>query len=293
VLNFFNEILFTYGDNDEKIIRVIALFFILITVVIAFLVTKTLKALTHKFMDNNPDSKGRVDSFVQIQKYIMSFIAFLVCLKFLKADLTSIIVSASAILVVISFGLQSLFTDFISGVIILFDGTIKSNDIIEVDNTIGKVEKITLRNTTLISRDDYTIIMPNKKFITENVTNWSHNNHIMRFNIEVGVAYGSDTKLVAQLLMNCLESHSLVSKHKKGFVGFKDFGDSALVFELYFWTSEIFRIEILKSDLRFMIDKAFRENGVTIPFPQRDLRIIQPNYAQGAEIKVEQKKPEK
>ncbi len=274
MLNFFNEILFTYGEPEEKVIRVKALFFILLTIAIAFGITKLLKAITHKFMEKNPDSKGRIDSFVQIQKYIMSFLAFLVCLKFLKVDLTSIIVSASAILVVISFGLQSLFTDFISGVIILFDGTIKSNDIIEVDNTIGKVEKITLRNTTLITRDDYTIIMPNKKFITENVTNWSHNNNIMRFKIEVGVTYGSDTKLVANLLMSCLETHSLVSKNRKGFVGFKDFGDSALIFELYFWTSEIFRIEILKSDLRFMIDKVFRDNGITIPFPQRDLHII-------------------
>jgi len=291
VLNFFNEIPFSYGDSNEKIIRVKALFFILITIIIAFVITKVLKALTLKFMDKNADSKGRVDSFIQIQKYIISFITFLICLQFLKVDLTSIIVSASAVLVVISFGLQSLFTDFISGVIILFDGTIKSDDIIEVDHTIGKVQKITLRNTTLITRDDYTIIMPNKKFITENVTNWSHHNDIMRFKIEVGVAYGSDTKLVAKILMNCLENHSLVNKSRKGFVGFKDFGDSALIFELYFWTSEIFRIEILKSDLRFMIDKGFRDNGISIPFPQRDLHIINPSGKKNNESENDQQNP--
>lgn len=225
-------------------------------------------------MDRNPDSKGRIDSFIQIQKYFIWFITILVCLELLKVDLTSIIVSASAILVVLSFGLQGLFADFISGIIILFDGTIKSNDVIEVDSTIGIVKKITLRNTTLITRDDFAIIMPNKKFITENVTNWSHHNNIMRFKIEVGVAYGSDTRFVSKLLMACAEEHSLVSKQRKGFVGFKDFGDSALIFELYFWTTEIFRIEILKSDLRFMIDKTFRENGITIPFPQRDIHVI-------------------
>ena len=136
------------------------------------------------------------------------------------------------------------------------------------------MKKITLRNTTLITRDDYVIIMPNKKFITENVTNWSHHNNIMRFSVNVGVAYGSDTKLISKLLMNCLEEHSLISKQRKGFVAFKDFGDSALVFELYFWTTEIFRIEILKSDLRFMIDKTFRENNITIPFPQRDVHLF-------------------
>ncbi|MEN8927830.1 MAG: mechanosensitive ion channel domain-containing protein [Flavobacteriales bacterium] len=225
-------------------------------------------------MDKNPDSSGRVDSFIQIQKYFVAFIGFLVVLNILKFDLTSLIVSASAILVVISFGLQSLFTDFIAGIIILFDGTIKANDIIEVGGTIGKVEKITLRNTTLITRDDYTIIMPNKKFITENVTNWSHNNNIMRFSVSVGVAYGSDTRLVSKLLMKCMDEHSLVSKSRKGIVMFKDFGDSALVFDLYFWTTEIFRIEVLKSDLRYMIDRTFRDHNITIPFPQRDIHVI-------------------
>jgi small-conductance mechanosensitive channel len=274
LLSFFNKVLFTYGDHEEKIVRVKSLFFIFITILVAILLYKAIKAITKKYMDKNPDSKGRVDSFIQIQKYFLGFIAFLVVLNFLKFDLTSFIVSASAVLVVISFGLQSLFTDFISGIIILFDGTIKSNDIIEVGGIIGKVDKITLRNTTLTTRDDYMIIMPNKKFITENVTNWSHNNNIMRFNISVGVAYGSDTRIVSKLLLKCMEDHSLVSKSRKGIVMFKDFGDSALIFELYFWTNEIFRIEILKSDLRYMVDKTFRDNNIKIPFPQRDVHVI-------------------
>jgi small-conductance mechanosensitive channel len=267
-------VLFTYGDNEGKIIRVKSLIFILITIIVALLLYKVIKAITKKYLDKNPDSKGRAESFIQIQKYFIAFIVALVILNILKFDLSSLIFSASAILVIISFGLQSLFADFISGIIILFDGTIKSNDIIGVGDTIGKVDKITLRNTTLVTRDDYTIIMPNKKFITENVTNWSLTNNIMRFNISVGVAYGSDTKLVSKLLMKCMEEHTLISKSRKGIVMFKDFGDSALVFELYFWTKEIFRIEVLKSDLRYMIDKSFRENDIRIPFPQRDIHVI-------------------
>ena len=274
MLNFFNKVLFTYGDNEGKIIRVKSLIFILITIIVALLLYKVIKAITKKYLDKNPDSKGRAESFIQIQKYFIAFIVALVILNILKFDLSSLIFSASAILVIISFGLQSLFTDFISGIIILFDGTIKSNDIIGVGDTIGKVDKITLRNTTLVTRDDYTIIMPNKKFITENVTNWSLTNNIMRFNISVGVAYGSDTKLVSKLLMKCMEEHTLISKSRKGIVMFKDFGDSALVFELYFWTKEIFRIEVLKSDLRYMIDKSFRDNDIRIPFPQRDIHVI-------------------
>jgi len=113
----------------------------------------------------------------------------------------------------------------------------------------------------------------------------------MRFGITVGVAYGSDTKLVSKLLLKCLDEHSLVSKQRKGFVSFKDFGDSALVFELYFWTTEIFRIEIVKSDLRYMIDKSFRENGITIPFPQRDLHIIP--KAESVKIEIDNEEPSK
>lgn len=293
LFDFLNKILFSYGDEVVKVIRIKALLYVLITFAVAFLVIKTLKYITRRFKKNNPDSHGRIESFVQIQKYIVWFIALLVCFKIFKVDLSSFIVSAGAVVVVLSFGLQGLFADFISGIIILFDGTIKSKDIIEVGTTIGKVEKITLRNTTLITRDDYTIIMPNKKFITENVTNWSHNNNIMRFSVRVGVAYGSDTKLVSKLMMVCAESHSLVSKQRKGFVGFKDFGDSALIFELYFWSTEIFRIEILKSDLRFMIDKSFRENGITIPFPQRDLHIIQPKETSKAIHKETDNSPQK
>jgi len=276
LFDFLNNTLYTYGDNDEKIIRIKALLLILITITLAFFVIRGLRLLSKKDKEMNPDNLSRIDSFIQIQKYVVWFIALLVCLKFLKFDLTSVLLSASAILVVLSFGLQGLFADLISGIIILFDGTIKSHDVIEVGHTIGKVQRITLRNTSLITRDDYTIIMPNRKFINENVTNWSHTNNTMRFNVNVGVIYGADTRLVSKLMINCANDHSLVSKQRKAFVMFKNFGDSALIFELYFWTNEIFRIEVVKSDLRFMIDKAFRDNGITIPFPQRDLHIIEP-----------------
>ena len=103
MLNFFNKVLFAYGDEGEKIIRVKSLFFILIAIVVAVILHKIIKVVTKKYMDRNPDNTGRVDSFIQIQKYFLAFITFLVILNLLKFDLTSFIVSASAILVVISF----------------------------------------------------------------------------------------------------------------------------------------------------------------------------------------------
>ena len=136
-----------------------------------------------------------------------------------------------------------------------------------------KIQEIGLRTSEAITRDDITVLVPNSMITTSKVINWSHQSERTRFNIKVGVAYGSDTKLVSKILMDCAEEHTLLNKTRKGFVNFKEFGESSLDFELYFWASEIFRIEIVKSDLRFMIDKAFRENGITIPFPQRDVHM--------------------
>ena len=122
------------------------------------------------------------------------------------------------------------------------------------------------------------IIVPNHKFIIENITNWSHNSESTRFKVEVGVAYGSDVQLVKSILLNCANEQAEVIKEKDGdshkpFVRFIDFGDSALQFEIFFWTTNIFHVEYIKSDLRFAIDREFRAKGITIPFPQRDVHI--------------------
>ncbi|NRA51650.1 MAG: mechanosensitive ion channel, partial [Phaeodactylibacter sp.] len=101
--------------------------------------------------------------------------------------------------------------------------------------------------------------------------NWSHNDNKARFHISVGVAYGSDTELVKQLLLNVARSNAEVIRHPSPLVRFVNFGDSSLDFELHFWSSEFIRIEDVKSEMRFKIDQAFRENNITIPFPQRDI----------------------
>jgi small-conductance mechanosensitive channel len=128
----------------------------------------------------------------------------------------------------------------------------------------------------VLTRDGIMIIVPNHKFIIEKITNWSHNSESTRFKVEVGVAYGSDVERVKTLLLDCAQSHPKIITNKedhKPFVRFVDFGDSALKFEIFFWTTDIFNVEHIKSDLRFSIDKQFRDNAITIPFPQRDLHI--------------------
>ena len=180
----------------------------------------------------------------------------------------------SALLIGLGLGIQHIFNDLVSGFIILFDRSIKIGDVVEIENElVGQVVKINLRTCMVITRDDVEVIIPNSKFTTENVTNWTHNSIRTRFNIDVGVAYGSDVKLVEKLLLQAAKENKLVTKENPPIVHFIDFGESSLDFKIYFYSEDNFRIEKIKSDLRFAIDKKFRENKVTIPFPQRDLHL--------------------
>lgn len=217
---------------------------------------------------------GRFHSIYLIIKYFLWTFSILICINIVGVKISVILAGGAALLVGIGLGLQNVFSDFVAGFIILFEGTIEIQDVVEVDGVVGKVTKISLRQTEVITRDDYTILVPNHKFTGENVINWSHNNDKSRFHVTVGVAYGSDTELVVKILMSCMTSHPSIEKSPYPFVRFNNFGESSLEFQLFFWSKNVFSIENIKSDLRYKIDKSFRENNIQIPFPQRDLHII-------------------
>ena len=136
---------------------------------------------------------------------------------------------------------------------------------------VGKVIKIGIRASLIETVDNVTVIVPNSKLTTENVINWSHYDRKVRFSIEVGVAYGSDTRLVEKLLLQAAADHPYAVRHPSPFIRFMAFGESSLDFKLYFWSYSLFEIESIKSDMRFKIDNLFKENGIVIPFPQRDV----------------------
>jgi len=218
--------------------------------------------------------KGKSENIYLIIKYVVYVIAISLFVESLGFNITILIASLSALLIGLGLGIQHLFNDFVSGFIILFDRSIKIGDVVEIDNElVGRVVKINLRTSMIITRDDVEVIIPNSKFTSENVTNWTHNSIITRFSIEVGVAYGSDVQLVERLLAETAYENKLIVKKPKPTVHFVNFGDSSLDFKLYFYSEDNFRIEKIKSDLRFSIDQKFRENNVTIPFPQRDVHV--------------------
>jgi small-conductance mechanosensitive channel len=221
------------------------------------------------------DYKANYHSIYLLINYVAWVFFVSIILSYIGLDLSLLVASSAALFVGVGLGLQQTFNDFVSGIIILLEGTIKVGDIVEIDNMVVQVVEIKLRTSRVVNRGDITVIVPNHKFIADNVINWTYNDKKARFSVTVGVDYSSDVRLVEKLLYEVADRHeSLISDEvHKHYVRFADFGDSYFVFELFFHTDNTFRVERTKSDLRFMILEAFQKNGIKIPFPQRDIHV--------------------
>jgi small-conductance mechanosensitive channel len=224
------------------------------------------------FYRNKKMNIGSQYAFNQLLKYIIFTVATLYILDTVGVKLTVIWGGAAALLIGAGFGLQQTFNDFFSGILLLFERTVEVGDVVQLaDGLIGTVRKIGLRTSFVQTFDDRTVIVPNSQLVVNDVINFSHTDEKARFVVAVGVAYGSDTELVKQLLFEAAKVHDKVIKFPVPFVRFVDFGDSSLNFELHFWSRELVRIDDVRSDLRFKIDQLFREHDIVIPFPQRDV----------------------
>jgi small-conductance mechanosensitive channel len=246
---------------------------ILIVLLGAFIIYRILRKVMRMQERKSKIDQGKSYAILQITKYILIVLVITYVLESIGINTTFVIASSAALLVGVGLGIQHIFNDIISGFILLFGRPISIGDIVEVDDEVGRVIDIGFRRSMIITRDDINMIIPNSKFVSDKVVNWSFRNRLTRFHVKVGVAYGSDTELVSRLLVEAAMEHPEVSKEKKPFARFLDFSDSQLSFDLLFWSDNIFRVENVLSDLRFSIDKKFRENGVRIPFPQQDVYI--------------------
>lgn len=252
------------------------IFFVLLVYVTVRLTLWIVKRVLRKrFLDKGKTDDGRLLSTLQLIRYFVYVVALVISIESIGIDITLLIGASAALLVGVGMGMQQTFNDIVSGIIILFEGTIEVGDVLEIDELVGTIKEIRLRTCKIQTREAFTVIVPNSKFVTSNVINWSHSAKTTRFNVSVGVAYGSDISLVKKLLLECAEKHGEVLPMPASFVRFENFGDSSLDFNLFFWTNKIWEVENVKSDLRFMIEDAFRESKVTIPFPQRDVHIRQ------------------
>ena len=206
--------------------------------------------------------------------YTLIAVGFYVAFQLVGVDLSSLAIIAASLGVGIGFGLQNIINNLVSGIIILAERPISIGDRIEVAGVAGRVTKIQLRSTTVVTNDNITMIVPNADFISNTVTNWSHGDPKVRIRVPIGVAYGSDLKLLQRLLLEAAAEHPKALRDPSPVVLFTEFGDSSLNFELGVWTQEMTAIPIhFTSEMNFIIDQKLRENDIEIPFPQRDLHV--------------------
>ncbi|ARN70603.1 potassium efflux system KefA protein [Nonlabens tegetincola] len=250
-----------------------------ILAIVALLATKVLLRVLKKFLTRKMDhsDKLKFDSIFRFFNYLVYIIVILVILNSSGADITALLTASAALFVGIGFALQDFFKDIIAGITIIVDKSVLVNDIIEVDDKVGRVFEIKLRSTRAITRDDKVLIIPNHLFLSDIVFNYTQNHAKTREKVGVGVAYGSDTRLVEKILLEVANNQKGVLKSPEPMVLFQNFGDSSLDFELFFYVRDAFTDPKIKSSLRFEIDKAFRENNISIPFPQRDLHLVSSN----------------
>ncbi len=230
--------------------------------------------------------------FLRFTQLVVIAFGVLVAVNLIGFNMNSVLVALGGLSIGIGFGLQNIASNFVSGVIMVFERPIKIDDRVTVGGTYGIVKSINMRSTVVATPEDIDIIIPNSKFISETVTNLTHDNTRTRIKVSVGVSYESDEDLVKEVLLEVANSHPDIIKEMNPdlpdvvppFVRFIRFGDSSLDFEILAWIPNVMhRLEIV-SDLHFMIRKRFREHGIVIAFPQRDVHFYPATDAPPKEI---------
>jgi small-conductance mechanosensitive channel len=265
---------FHYGEGENSIHITVGLLLLLtVAMMMTGFVLKWLRKLFTRKMEN--DDKLKFVSIFKFIKYLVYVVVILLTMSAAGINVTVILTASAALFVGLGLALQELFQDIIGGIFIIIDKSLRVGDIVEVNGKVGKVFEIKLRTTRAITRDDKVIIIPNHHFISDIIYNYTQNHKSTREKVNVGVAYGSDVELVTRLLQEVVNEQKGVLNSPKPFVLFEDFGDSALLFSVNFFITDSFSDPKIKSAIRYNIDTKFRANNVSIPFPQRDVHIIQ------------------
>jgi len=213
--------------------------------------------------------KGRKLSLYLLARYFIWTLAVIVMLEIVGIHISVLLAGSAALLVGLGLGVQQIFKDIVSGIFLLFEGTIEIGDIIELDGEVGRVEEISLRTSKLLTHDGQTMIVPNHKFITENVQNWTHQNgHPCAFRIQVRVANDTDERQVLAILQEAVASNSEIMKDEPAYLPqfrLLEFLEKQNVYEVKFWTQNKFEAEQIQSDLRLAIQAQIRAQGLLAP----------------------------
>ncbi len=260
------------------------LFYAVLILFVTQLVARVFQyVLKEKVLDTNELEYGLKESITTIGTYLVWGIGILIALHAFGLNTASLTVALGALGIGLGFGLQNIFNNFISGIILLFERPIQVGDDVEINGVWATVKKINVRATIVQTFDNASLIIPNSEFISSQVTNWSFKDKRLRRKINVGVAYGSNIELVRKTLLEVADKTPNILKLPKPDVLFADFGDSALVFQLRYWTT-ITHMLTTATDVRFEIDRLFAERNITIAFPQMDVHLD--TFTQNGKIPV-------
>jgi len=267
---FLNVPVTTIGKTEITLWTIV--YFIFLTFILLYVTNKLRKWIVYTLLGKSKIDVGIRIAAGTIFRYIVLVIGFMIVLQTVGIDLSAITILAGALGIGIGFGLQNITNNFVSGLIILFERPIKVGDRIEVGKVSGDVVRISMRSTTIVTNDNISVIVPNSDFISSTVINWSHIDRNVRLNFPVGVSYRENPENVKKILLEVAIENEGVLKEPKPDVLFSDFGESYLEFTLRIWTREyINRPGVLKSQLYYVIFKKFKEAGIEIPYPHRDI----------------------
>lgn len=279
--DFFDYTLFHINNYQLRVISILM-------VVLLFIAIKIILWIIKKSINKaNRIDKAKKYAIYNLVKYVIVVFSIIAASQLLGFNFTILLGGAAALLVGIGLGLQNIFSDFISGIILLIESKIKINDIVEVDGLLCRVSDINLRTTTVLGRDDKYIILPNSLLTKNSIINWTYTDVASRFKVSVGAGYTSDIRLVKKLLNEIIANQPGALKSPTPFVRFEDFADSYLLFSVYFWSEDVYGVENIKSEIRTKIFEKFRDNDIDISLPQRVLHF------QNNELPIKLKQNEK
>jgi small-conductance mechanosensitive channel len=272
LINMLNTPVFTILEESFTVGKLVAA--PLALVIGAVLIRWFAKVIVSKLI-----RRGANADVIQLIKRIFYVVSILVLavttLDFLNVPITAFAFLSGAVAIGFGFGAQNIINNFISGWILMWERPIKIGDFLEIENAKGRVEAINTRSTRIRRIDGVHMLIPNSKLLENTVVNWTLMDDLTRTMVRVGVAYGSPCKQVHDLILKAVNEQEDILKEPASLVLFEDFGDSALIFEAYFWVNATKDrdLRVVRSNVRFRIDELFEQHDIVIAFPQRDIHI--------------------
>lgn len=269
--------LFSLNNTPVTLFSVLVFILFLIGFIILARVAKTI--LNNRILERFVKDSGLRYTLSRITQYVIITIGVYISLQFLGIDLTGLTVILGFLSVGIGFGLQNVTSNFISGIIVLFERPISVGDRVMVNNIEGDVTEINIRSTKIRTLDNISIIVPNSEFVSKDVINYSHGDPTYRLGIDVGVSYSSDLEKVLKALDEVASESEFVLKNPAYDIQFREFGDSSWNMKLLVWIADVKKYPFVRSELNKAIVRKFAAYNIEIPFPQRDLHLKSGNPA--------------